>query len=205
MVLALAPNPKEGNLTNTKETTIKVVRDERGRFTKADPTPRPFKVGDVVRMSAAGKRHWAHYYDNPHDGIGVIERVSPLGQLGTRVKWNNGHYNSYEINELELVPSAPKQMKKPEAKKEEAPKFKAGDTVEGLGYNYPTRYVGKFLGYHDTHKDAGKIEDPGSGPWYVKADTIKLVEPAPVFTIQPEAEAAFVALAKALGYQVKKV
>jgi hypothetical protein len=119
------------------------VRDKNGRFAKK-AAPRPFKVGDVVRMSAAGKRKWRYAYANSHDAIGTVIGFHNDGDgLDVQVKWNGGCTNAYRVIDLEAVPSAPKQMKNPEAKK--------------------------------------------------------------VFIVQPEAEPAFVALAKALGYNVQKV
>ena len=83
--------------------------------------------------------------------------------------------------------------------------FKVGDRIRSLGGNYYS-HIG----------DIGTIVSvrsvSGSNLYYVRFDDDMglnywphEIEPVPVFTIQPEAEAAFVALAKALGYQVKKV
>lgn len=172
-------------MTNTKETTIKVVRDERGRFAKKTgwrffkkgqrvivtestsrfyskgdtgivmesgnpdrgimvqfdqpctykdgfwcagangrleildeskpkptPAPRPFKIGDVVRLSADGKQKWPHEPYNPHDAIGrVIGFYNDGDGLDIRVKWNSDKTNAYAPLHLELVPNTPKQRK----------------------------------------------------------------------------------------------
>ncbi len=102
-------------MTNTKESTIKVVRDERGRFVRPQPTPRPFKVGDVVRISKAFDFvKYMSNHNNPKDSIGIIRKIRSKTEIvhgANVVDWNNGGWNTYWDHEIELVPNAPKQRK----------------------------------------------------------------------------------------------
>ena len=95
------------------------------------------------------------------------------------------------------------------AKKEEAPKFKVGDRV----YSKPSAIwrpnsFGVIV-LDDGKYDLGmpyrvRFDSDGTKLW-VNTKDIELAADKQPITTQPEAEAAFVALAKALGYSVKKV
>lgn len=61
-----------------------------------------FKVGDVVKMSAIGRKNYKEHRTNPHTLTGIIEDVG-----GVYVRWSNGELNSYTRSELELI--KPKQ------------------------------------------------------------------------------------------------
>lgn len=58
------------------------------------------KVGDRVKMSAAGKERWTNNPNNPHDGVGTITRMD---SLWTQVRWDNSMVNSYKEGQLELA------------------------------------------------------------------------------------------------------
>jgi hypothetical protein len=66
------------------------------------------KVGDRVRMSAAGKARWGNDRCNPHDGEGTVSNVD---STWTQVRWDNSLINSYKEGQLELVESAQKEKK----------------------------------------------------------------------------------------------
>lgn len=64
------------------------------------------KVGDRVRMSAAGKARWMDSPSNPHESIGTVQNVD---STWTQVRWDSprtGMVNSYKEGQLELVASA---------------------------------------------------------------------------------------------------
>lgn len=182
-----------------------INRDSKGRFAKKEA--RPFKVGDVVRIS---KKHDFKKY--PHDpGIGKIRSIREAREIihgEYVVDWNSGEWNTYWGYELELVPNAPKQ-KRVEKKPDGRP-FKVGDRVTGKS-NIGTTETGIIT------EDDGKPLHPYNqhykvnGVW-MYTDTLKLApkehgkdkKKPKVFTIQPESEAIFVALAKAMGYKVEK-
>lgn len=63
------------------------------------------QVGDKVKMSDVGKKHYTNSKFNPFNLNGVVNNKS--SSLNIKVEWSNGEKNSYEPKELELV--EPKQ------------------------------------------------------------------------------------------------
>lgn len=66
-----------------------------------------FKVGDVVKMSAAGKKEFTNTEYNPFHLTGIIESKRSSSRMNINVTWSNGEKNSYDPEDLELV--KPKQ------------------------------------------------------------------------------------------------
>ena len=71
-------------------------------------------IGDKVRMSATGRKHWKESLDNPHDREGVVEKTQweeggliYTRGLPCRVLWSNGRTNVYKVVDLELVTTSP--------------------------------------------------------------------------------------------------
>lgn len=64
------------------------------------------KVGDKVRMSAAGRHKYDDRPANPHSRVGEVTRVkSDLSWYPYTVIWDDNEYleNQYEVGEIELV------------------------------------------------------------------------------------------------------
>lgn len=61
-----------------------------------------FKIGDRVRISESGKKEYRDSWDNPHDLTGTIKRFKDF-LLPVSVVWENGHGNTYDYEDLELV------------------------------------------------------------------------------------------------------
>ena len=57
------------------------------------------RVGDVVRISAVGRRRYPDAERNPHCLTGIVTEIGYY----TNVIWSNDEWNNYQAGELELV------------------------------------------------------------------------------------------------------
>lgn len=66
---------------------------------------RGFKVGDIVKMSAAGKARYRDAPYNPHKGVGRVFDNDSYRRGGQcyRVEWPEGITNCYSADELQVT------------------------------------------------------------------------------------------------------
>lgn len=64
-----------------------------------------YKVGDRVRISDAGKKEFSDHESNPYDGVGEI--TGKGSWLAHKVSWDNGEFNTYDPEHLELACDKP--------------------------------------------------------------------------------------------------
>lgn len=60
-----------------------------------------YKVGDRVRLSDRGKAEFSDHESNPYNIGGTITGEGLF--LAHKVEWDNGHYNTYDPEHLEIV------------------------------------------------------------------------------------------------------
>lgn len=117
-----------------------------------------FKVGDIVRLSARGKKEYPDHPANPHNLTGKIESI-------LNVKWSNGKVNCYFNSELELV--EPKQEQYYTSIPTDV---KIGDKFEIIGftridgstYTGSSSNIGDIVSYH--------YNDGTASPAFLKED-----------------------------------
>jgi hypothetical protein len=81
------------------------VKTEAKPAHDSKPEPRPFKVGDRVKISNAGHQKWGDGDDNPVDLVGTVDGSD---ETWIDVMWDNGWHNTYNAPEqLELIEPAP--------------------------------------------------------------------------------------------------
>ena len=61
------------------------------------------KIGDRVKMSAAGRDEYGDWPNNPHDVEGEVSEPMEGEKEWISVNWDNGGWNEYLPEHLELI------------------------------------------------------------------------------------------------------